>query len=144
MSIFIATVLTVVLGSATSPPASACVIQFANGSEHSGIAQHFAVALEESLRGESSLRLAKTNGTFDIEFYLVGAPANNITAYPTDDRFRVFYVLTRQDQKFISADVMSCNGDGSGCAATAVRRLVEACARRPNVSFKPMPLRSAT
>jgi len=144
MRIFIATVLTAILGSATSPPASACVIQFANGSEHSGIAQHFVMALEDEVRGESSLRLVKANGTFDIEFYLVGTPANNITAYPTDDRFRVFYVLTRQDQKFISADVMSCNGDGSGCAASAVRRLVEVCARRPNFSFTPMSLRSAT
>ena len=143
MSIVIATVLTAVLGSATSPPVGACAIQFANGSEHSSIAQHFSVALEEEVHDESSLRFAKANGTFDIEFYLVGAPANNIRAYPTDDRFKVFYVLTRHDKTFISADVMSCNGNGSGCAASAVRRLVEACARRPNVSFKPNPLRGS-
>ncbi|MCD9088642.1 hypothetical protein [Stenotrophomonas sp. SY1] len=119
------------------------MIQFANGSEHSSIAQHFAVALEEEVHDESSLRFAKANGTFDIEFYLVGAPANNIRAYPTDDRFKVFYVLTRHDGKFISADVMSCNGNGSGCATSAVRRLVEACARMPNVSFMPNPLRGS-
>ena len=143
MSIIIATVLTAALGSAKIPPVSACVIQFANGSEHSSIAQHFAVALEEEVHDESSLRFAEANGTFDIKFYLVGAPANNIGAYPTDDGFKVFYVLTRHDEKFISADVMSCNGNGAECAASAVRRLVETCARRPNVSFKPNSLRES-
>lgn len=143
MTLLAATVLTVVLASAGSSPESTCVVQFVSSSSHSSISQHFAVALEEAVRGESSLRLAQVTGDFDIEFYLVGSPANNIRAYPSDDRFRVFYVLKQQDERFISADVMSCSGRGLECAASAARRLAESCARMPNNSFKPTPLRGS-
>ena len=75
-----------------------CVVQLANGASHSSISQRFAVASEEALRAESSLSLAQANGDFDIEFYLVDSPANDIRAYPTDGGFQVFYVLKQQDQ----------------------------------------------
>jgi len=145
MTLLATTVLTAVLTSASggSSPKGNCVVQFANGSPSSSISQHFAVALEEAVREEGPLRLAQTPGRFDIEFYLVGSPANNIRAYPSDDGFRVFYVLKLQDETFVSADVLSCSGDGSHCAASAARRLVEACARMPNNSFKPKPLRGS-
>ena len=137
------TVLSVALASAGNSPQSTCVVQFANGSSHSSISQHFAVALEEAVRGERSLSLAQATGHFDIEFYLVSSPANNIRAYPSDDRFRVFYVLKQQDERFLSADVLNCSGKGLECAASAARRLAEACDRMPNNSFKPNLLRSS-
>ena len=143
MTLLAATVLTAALASAGTSPEGTCVVQFANGSSHSSISQHFAIALEEAVRGESSLSLAQATGDFDIEFYLVGSPANNIRAYPSDDRFRVFYVLKQQDDRFISADVLNCSGKGLECAASAARRLAEACARMPNNSFKPKPLRGS-
>ena len=144
MTLIAATFLTAALAGAGSSQASTCVIQFATGDSHSSISQHFATALEGAVRGVRTLSLAQTNGAFDIEFYLVGAPANNIQAYPKDDRFRVFYVLKGQEERFISADVLSCLGNGSECATSAARRLAEACARMPNSSFKSKPLRGST
>ena len=143
MTLLAATLLTAALMGAGGSQASTCVIHSANGDSHSGTSQQFAVALERSVTAVRTLSLAQTNGAFDIEFYLVRAPANNIRDYPKDDRFRVFYVLKSQEERFISADVLSCSGNGSECAASAARRLVEACARRPNSSFKPKPLRGS-
>ena len=141
MTLLAATFLTAALASANGSAERPCVIQFANGSSHSSIAQHFAVALEQAVLGHTSLSLTQAPGDFDIEFYLVGAPANDIRTYPANDRFRVFYVLKQQDDKFDSADVLNCSGRGTECAASAATRIAEACARMPNNSFKPMPLR---
>ena len=141
MTLLAATILTAALASAGGSPASACVVQFASGDSHSSISQHFAVALEQAVRRDSSLGLARTSGDLDIEFYLVRSPANDVRAYPTDDRFRVFYVLKQQNERFISADVLNCSRHGSECADSAAGRLVEACARMPNKSFKPNTLR---
>ena len=143
MTLLATTVFTAALAAAGSSPANICVVQFTNGSSHSSISQHFAVALEEAVRGERSLSRAQATGDFDIEFYLVGSPANNIRAYPSDDRFRVFYVLKQQDERFFSADVLNCSGKGLECAASAARRLAEACDRMPNNSLKPNLLRSS-
>jgi len=141
MTLFAATVFTAALASSSGSAEGPCVVQFANGSAHSSIAQHFAVAFEQEVRGHSFLRLARASGDFDIEFYLVGAPANDIRSYPSNDRFRVFYVLKYRDDKFDSAAVLNCSGRGEECAASAARRRAETCARMPNKSFKPMPLR---
>ena len=122
---------------------SACRIQLADGSPHSSIAQHFIDNLEREISASPHLALAESLNNFNVKFYLVGAPANSVADYPANDRFRVFYVLLGQDNTMDSAFILSCNGTGSSCAASAKRRLIEACGRMPNNSFKPTPLRGA-
>jgi len=143
MTLLAATFLSAALASTDGSAERPCVIQLANGSSHSSIAQHFAAGLEQAIVGHTSLSLAQAPGEFDVEFYLVGAPANDIRTYPANDRFSVFYVLKQQDERFDSADVLNCSGRGTECAASAARRLAEACARVPNSSFKRKPLRGS-
>src|SRR5690606_10850679 len=102
-----------------------------------------AACLKQAIVSHATLSLAQVPGEFDVEFYLVGAPANDIRTYPANDRFSVFYVLKQQDERFDSADVLNCSGRGTECAASAARRLAEACARVPNSSFKRKPLRGS-
>jgi hypothetical protein len=120
-----------------------CVVQVANGDSHSSISQQFQVALEKRILGSRALSLAKVSERYDIEFYLVRAPANNIARYPTDGRFRAFYVLTDAKRTLLSADLVSCSGDGSDCAGSVVRELADTCRHMPNNSFKPNPLRGS-
>ena len=143
MTLLPTTVLIAALTSTNGAAERPCVVQLVNGSTHSSIAQHFAVAFEQAVRGHNSLSMAQAPGNFDIEFYLVDAPADDIRSYPSNDRFRVFYVLKQQDERFDSAAILDCSGRGTECAASAARRLAEACARMPNNAFKPKPLRGS-
>ena len=131
---------------ALAPGASfgrSCVVQIANGDSHSSISQNLQVALEKRILVSQYLSLAKAAGRYDVEFYLVRAPANDIARFRTDGRFRAFYVLTDARKTLISADVVNCSSDGSGCAASIARELADTCQRMPNNSFKPKPLRGS-
>ena len=140
VAVIVVAVVVIVLAHRPAQP-SGCVLQLANGDPHSSISQHLQINLGKRINTSRFLSLTDTVGRYDLEFYLVRAPANDIARYPQDSSYRAFYVITDSHRRLISADVTACTGNGEACAVSLAMNIEDTCKRMASNSFKPNPLR---